>query len=176
MPALPRLLCLILLLAAPALAQPGPDPHRPTAEERAWLRQCLEGVEADFPRAGFDRCARRLTGACLGLEEADTPRLRQPAGRNSHPRSCAPIEATVWDEAMNRWYREALDALPAAAQDALRRGQRAWIGYRDAACLVDPLVVPGFLGGDLAADCRLESVATRALELRRLAALAKENR
>jgi len=36
--------------------------------------------------------------------------------------------------------------------------------------------MPGFLGQDLAADCRREMVIARALEVRRLASLARENR
>lgn len=164
----------MLLAAAPAAAQR--DPHRPTAEERAWLERCVARVEADFPDRAFSRCARRLTRACLGHEEAEVPRLRQPAGRNSHPRSCAPIEATLWDELLNRWYREAQEAMRPEAAEALRRAQRAWIAFRDLACEVEAEMAPSFYGLDLAADCRLARVAERALELRRLADLAREVR
>jgi uncharacterized protein YecT (DUF1311 family) len=165
-----RLAALVLLAAGPAAAQASPD--RPTPQERAWLQACVEATSPDAPRTAFDRCAGRLTGACLGSEDPDTPALAQPPGRNSHPRSCAPIETALWDEAMNRWYRAALAAIPAEAQEALRRAQRAWIGFRDLACVPDALASPGFLGGDNAAACRLELVASRALELRRLAAPA----
>jgi len=178
MAALPRLLLAIAWLGvAPAFAQTAPtDPHRPTSEERRWLQRCLDATPAEDPAAARARCAGRLTAACLGLEGQDTPRITQPEGRNSHPRSCAPIEAALWDAVLNRWYQDALDAMPAQAQDTLRRSQRAWIGYRDANCATESLVVPGFLGQDLAADCRLDMVTTRALEIRGLASLARENR
>lgn len=166
----PLVLVLLALLGAkPAVAQRA-DPHQPTAAERAWLERCLEAVDAAEARTAFDRCAGRLTGACLGIEDDATPDIRQPEGRNSHPRSCAPIETALWDEAMNRWYRQALRTLPPPAQEALRRAQRAWIAYRDLACAPEALANEGFMASDVAAGCRLDLVAQRALELRRLAA------
>jgi uncharacterized protein YecT (DUF1311 family) len=167
-------LLLLAMLAGPVAAQPD-DPHQPTAEERAWLARCLDLSDAGDAAAGR-HCAGLLTRACLGHDEAEVPRLRQPQGRNSHPRSCAPIEAALWEELLERWRGEAARAMPPPAREALRRSQRAWISYREASCQVESLVNPGFYGRDLAADCQRDIVAARALDLRRIAAMAREAR
>jgi hypothetical protein len=85
----------VLLLLASA-AQAHPDPHRPTADERRWLATCIGTDPTETAAAIHGRCATRLTGACLGHDGALA--MEQPAGRNSHPRSCAPIETALWDE------------------------------------------------------------------------------
>lgn len=172
-----RTLMVLLLLATltgPARLQPD-DPLRPTAEERAWLAQCLGAADPGDPVAG-QRCAGLLTRACLGHDEHDVPRLRQPEGRNGHPRGCAPIEAALWEEWLERWIGEASQTLPAPARDALGHSQQAWSAYRDARCRVEALVHPGFYGRDLAAECRREAVTARALDLRRIATMAREAR
>jgi uncharacterized protein YecT (DUF1311 family) len=154
----------LLLLASAAQAQP--DPHRPTAEERRWLAACIGTDAADTTAAIHGRCAGRLTGACLGHDGA--PDLAQPEGRNSHPRSCAPIEAALWDEWLNRWFGEVVQAAPAPAANSLRQAQRAWIAFRDAGCRAEAMLAAGFVGSDNAAACLLEQTARRALDLRRI--------
>lgn len=69
-----------------------------------------------------------------------------------------------------------MQALPAPAREALGRSQQAWMAFRDASCEVEALVHPGFYGRDLAAECRREIITARALDLRRIAALAREAR
>lgn len=170
----PLALLLLAALSGPVAAQPE-DPLRPTAEERAWLARCLEGADPGDPVAG-QRCAGLLTRACLGHDEPQVPPLRQPEGRNGHPRGCAPIEAALWEEWLDRWQGEAAQALPAPAREALGRSQQAWMPFRDASCEVEALVHPGFYGRDLAAECQRETVTARALDLRRIAALAREAR
>lgn len=172
-----RTMSVLLLLAAMAggaAAQPD-DPHRPTAEERDWLRRCLDAADPADPAAG-QRCAGLLTRACLGHGEPEVPQLRQPEGRNGHPRSCAPIEAALWEALLENWHDEASRAMPAAAREALRRSQHAWLAHRDASCRVEVLVNPGFHGRDLAADCRRDIITARALDLRRIAAMVREAR
>jgi uncharacterized protein YecT (DUF1311 family) len=172
-----RLLPLLMLpLVAPAAAQP--DPHRPTAQERAWLESCLRQAAAAPSAPGRrDSCGFRLTGARMGREADERPApVRQPPGRIDHPRSCAPIETALWDEWLNRWYREALAALPEPARESLGRAQRAWIAFRDAACGFETELSPGFLGQDMAATCRLEQTVARALDLRRIGEDAVANR
>lgn len=161
-------------LGVPAAAGPE-DPRRPTLEERAWLQRCLDAADPGDPASGT-RCVGVLTRACLGHEDPEVPRLRQPEGRGGHPRSCAPIETALWDEWLERWSAEALDAVPAGARAALHASQAAWSLYRAASCQVEALMQPGFRGRDLAADCARDLVAARALDLRRIATLAREAR
>lgn len=170
----PVALLLLATLTGPARVQPD-DPLRPTAEERAWLAQCLGAADPGDPVAD-QRCAGLLMRACLGHDEREVPRLHQPEGRNGHPRGCAPIEAALWEEWLERWNNEAFQALPAPARDALGRSQQAWTAYRDASCRVEALVHPGFYVRDLAAECQLEAVTARALDLRRIATMAREAR
>jgi hypothetical protein len=47
----PLALLLLAALSAPAAAQPD-DPHRPMAEERAWLARCLYAADAGDVAAG----------------------------------------------------------------------------------------------------------------------------
>ncbi len=46
----------------------------------------------------------------------------------------------------------------------------------DASCRVEALVHPGFYGRDLAAECQREAVTAWALDLRRIATMAREAR
>lgn len=149
-------------LAALAEEKAGPSPN---ASERNWIAACLKENESEG--AAFSACVGKVAGACLGLEDA--PKAVKPSDKNGHPRSCAPVEAKVWDEYLNHWYNDAAKAIPAEAQEKLRDAQRAWIAYRAARCDLESALHPFPLGEDNRATCLMEQTARRALELRTVA-------
>jgi len=155
---------------SPAAQRHTPAPHRPTVAERAWLTACIGRAVGQPPRAVFGRCGWRVAGACLGQpgEGFFVANLRQPEGRARTTRSCAAVEAVLWQELLDRWQRDTLLALRPAAAEAQRRAQRAFVAFREAACAVEAAAVEGAVGEDNAATCRLEVTALRAAEVKRL--------
>jgi uncharacterized protein YecT (DUF1311 family) len=147
--------------AAAAQVSPGPEP---TASERAFIAACL-AKHSDAASARKD-CVGVDLGACLGLDDA--PKSIKTNGFG-HPRDCAAIERQIWDGWLNRWYGEALKAIPAAAVDKLKAAQRAWIVYRDAGCAVDSDLHAWPLGEDNEQTCLMEETADRALGMRDIA-------
>lgn len=162
--------CMLVLFAPlPALAQRQPDAARPTAQERAWLEGCVTAAMGQPPRAAFGRCGWRIVASCQGYasESLLDARMPQVPGRLAEPRGCAPVEAALWQELLDRWQADVAAHAPAAAEP-LRRAHRAFMGYRDSACAVEGAVARGTLAQDNAAGCRLEATALRALEIKRM--------
>lgn len=162
----------LLLAAAPALAQQRrgvPDPNRPHPAERAWVEACVLTAQAHPPRTAFGRCAWRILAACMGetSESLLAARLPTMPDRPASLRVCTLAETAIWQAQMDRWLRETGLLAGAAAQDPLRRAQRAFLAWREAGCIAE---------GELSAPedqeahrlaCRLEQTALRALELKR---------
>lgn len=149
-------LAALVLLVTPAAAEVA-DP--------ALVRACHEGA------AAWD-----AGPACIG---AAAEACQAGAGGGSTPGivGCLSSEADAWDALLNEEYgllRDALRADDAAAggesrADALRDAQRAWIAFRDADCaLAWSIWQDGTIRGPVAARCRLDHTARRALELRHL--------
>ncbi|WP_424362757.1 lysozyme inhibitor LprI family protein [Methylocystis parvus] len=137
----------------------------PNASEKGWIAACLKDkAEED---GAFSSCVGKVTGACLGLEDA--PKEIKPSDKNGHPRSCAPVEARIWDDYLNRWYGDAAKVIPAEAKEKLRDAQRAWLAYRAARCDTESALHPFPLGEDNRADCLMRETARRALQLRTIA-------
>ncbi len=162
----PIVLAAVLIVAgvAAAAAQVSPGPA-PTASERAFIAACL--AKHTDSTSARKACVGVDLAACLGLEDA--PKSIKTNGFG-HPRDCAAIERQIWDEWLNRWYGEALKKIPAAASDKLKAAERAWIAWRDAGCAVDSELHPWPLGDDNEQTRLMEETASRALDLRDMAA------
>lgn len=159
-----------LLGAAPAAAQRAPDPARPHAAERAWLEACILSVQAHPPRAAFGRCGWRIAAACQGEAGEGLLVARLPAlpGRPAGAAACARAETALWQQQMERWQRDLGLLAPASQQEPLRRAQRAFIAYREAACALEGALAAPAEAEPHLLSCRLEQTAIRALELKRL--------
>jgi hypothetical protein len=162
---------LATLLPAAASAQGrAPDPARPHGAERAWVEACVLSAQAHPPRAAFGRCAWRIVAACRGEPGEGLLVARLPAlpGRPESARICTLVETALWQQQMDRWLREVGLLAPAAAFEPLRRSQRAFLAYRDAACGAEVALSPPAEAEAQGLACRLEQTALRALELKRL--------
>ena len=122
--------------AAPA-PRAAPDPPGPHRAERAWVEACVLTAQAHPPRAAFGRCAWRIVADVPGRTGRGPAVARLPPlpDRPQAARACA------------RWSRRRSGSSSSiagsaswgcsrsgAAQEALRRAQRAFPGYRDVAC------------------------------------------
>lgn len=159
------LFCAAALAALLGSARAENDGQSPNASERNWIASCVK--KSDDAEASYRDCVGKVTGACLGLEDA--PKTIQSSDQNGHPRSCAPVEEKLWDGLLNRWYGEATKKVPMAARDKLKSAQRAWIAYRQARCELEDLLHAFPLGSDSRATCLMEQTARRALEMRSIA-------
>jgi uncharacterized protein YecT (DUF1311 family) len=151
---------LVALAAAPAAGQELPFSTEPT-------ESCLAAA-ADRPAR--DACVGRSADACT-----DTPDGSTTVGMGF----CYGKELAFWDTRLNAAYgalmaiEEAGDAElkeyePTAPSPAAALGdmQRAWIGYRDAACDYERSQWGGGTGGGPAtADCLMRLTAAQALAL-----------
>ncbi|NHF72061.1 lysozyme inhibitor LprI family protein [Paracoccus xiamenensis] len=154
-----RALALLLLVAAPAAAQD-------FSYDPALLTNCLQ-ANADKP----DRCIGTAARACMEGEGGST---------TVGTVSCLAGENAQWDSILNQAYEAVLadaeqgDAemkkLGSAADPqtpALREMQRAWIAFRDAACVYEASRWGGGSGaGPAATACAMELTARQALRLK----------
>ncbi|MBR0684209.1 DUF1311 domain-containing protein [Roseomonas eburnea] len=156
-----------VMAAAQGRAPEGPRPH---PAERAWIAACVLTAQAHPPRAAFGRCAWRIAAVCQGEpgEGLLIARLPQLPGRPLPAGPCALVETAIWQQQMDRWLRELSLLATARGQDALRRAQRAFLAYRDAACAAEGLLSAPEEAEAHRLSCRLEQTALRALELKRL--------
>lgn len=164
-------MAVLVLWASPLAAQTraAADAARPHAAERNWVEACVLAAQAHPPRAAFGRCAWRIVATCQGEpgEGLLVARLPPLPDRPRPLGACVLVETTIWQAQMDRWLRETALLASPAAQDPLRRAQRAFLAYRDAACIAE-----GVLSAPEDAEahrlaCRLEQTAIRALELKR---------
>lgn len=162
---------LVAMLAGPALGQGrGPDPARPHGTERAWVEACVLSAQAHPPRAAFGRCAWRIAAACRGDAGEGLLVARLPA-LPERPQTlpvCTRVETAIWQQQMDRWLREVGLLAAAAAVEPLRRSQRAFLAWRDAACIAEAALSAPSEAEENRLACLLEQTALRALELKRL--------
>jgi uncharacterized protein YecT (DUF1311 family) len=148
-----------LLAALPAAGQ---VPFSPAATEA-----CLAAATDD---AGREACVGLSAGACM-----DTPDGSSTVGMGF----CLGGERDFWDARLNAAYGtlmasekaveaeyQALGSAAPSPAAALLAMQRAWIGYRDAACAYEESQWGGGTGGGPASvDCAMRLTARQALAL-----------
>ncbi|WP_035025710.1 lysozyme inhibitor LprI family protein [Gemmobacter nectariphilus] len=147
----------LALLPAPALAQE--------------MRFSPALTEACLAAGADEGCAGRAADACM----ADNPGGGSTVGMGF----CLENERVWWDDRLNAAYKalssihNRQDAGARAAgdpqvnrQQSLREMQRAWIGWRDAACAYEAAQWGGGTGaGPAALSCLMEITARQALAL-----------
>ena len=165
-PALAVALGLVLAAACPRAQSAAPFDPAATAA-------CVSRAAAESPsRSGHAvlDCPGRAAQACIA----------QPGQDNTVGMvGCLDAERRYWDERLNAAYArqlaearkqdaemKSIRATVASLEAALRSMQRAWIGYRDAACLHEQAQWMGGTGGGPATmACHLHETARQALRL-----------
>ncbi len=161
----PGLTALLFVSGAAALAEPV---FTPAATEA-----CVIEAEATSPGLGGHGvldCVGRAAGACMMTPGGDTTLGMM---------DCLEGERGYWDARLNIAYAgriaaaQALDAetrtlgsAAASIEEGLRAMQRAWISFRDAACLYEQAQWMGGTGGGPATQaCHMHETARQALKL-----------
>ncbi|MEM1314341.1 MAG: lysozyme inhibitor LprI family protein [Pseudomonadota bacterium] len=159
---LPSAALAVLLLAAPdARADEGAD----AGADSAFVSACLD---VQLPRGAAvaeQRCVGLISAGCMNRPEGATT-IGQSA--------CLLREASAWELAMNRQYELLLArvtshdvAASAGAAEALAKAQDAWAAYAEAECgYAYALWGDGSFRQVAGADCRLNVLARRAIQLR----------
>jgi len=145
--------------------------------------------EPAFNAGATDSCVVKASAAtasksghavldCVGL--AAQACMKKPGGDTTvGMMDCLKGELTYWDGKLNAAYAKRLAAdkvndaelkslgsAAAKSEPALRKMQRAWIAYRDAACAYEQAQWMGGTGGGPATmDCHMQETARQALKL-----------
>lgn len=161
-----------LLAAALALAS-GTSAQDAPAFLPAATAACVAAAQAASPsRSGHAvlDCVGRSAQACMATPGGDT---------TIGMIDCLQSELTYWDRRLNEAYARRLAAAraedaamssiratTASLTDALKRMQRAWVAFRDSACLYEQsLWLGGTGGGPATLACHLHETARQALKL-----------
>ncbi|MAR72918.1 MAG: hypothetical protein CME78_11915 [Halomonas sp.] len=177
-----RLLSMLVLSPVIAVAQTPGDPEE-AGKEAAQASSLAEAggsaaptVDAAEVRDCFVQMGQGAVGDCVGLA-ADACQQTPGGATTLGIVDCLAQETRVWDELLNAQYQE-LRALMREQDegnpdvgisrvDALREVQRAWITFRDAECgYAYARYQDGTIRSVVAAACRLEQTAQRALALK----------
>lgn len=154
--AMKRILCLVTTwacLASPALAQERPS--RPEARDRTALASCLR-ESAATPRA------------CIGV--VAVPCAQQTTGdRSASGTTCARRESALWRDRLDASSRALLTRLDSAGASRFAALQRTWEGFTAQKCAFAGDIAPPARSAVLQAGCDLQEVATRALDVEKLA-------
>ena len=107
--------------------------------------------------------AGKFAGNCIGMIYADCN--KQP---NADDAACAAKELAFWQGQLDMTYKRALkdSVYPGMAKDQ-SDAQKAWLTFRDRACVLADKVDPGTMPGG-SAYCRAEVTAERVFMLRRV--------
>lgn len=168
------LLLLACFAAVPAFA------GEPSKEDRAEIDACLalaaekakkaapskdeldEAPGAEGRLAAAAEKAAHEPSSCIG---ALAKACIQKEGNTSNAvlNECYEREAAVWDFRLNAAYRAALAKMDRIAADNLRKTQRAWIAWRDAACRQPEAAFKGTMAGPMQAWRLMDLTARQAL-------------
>ena len=170
------LVCALVARSAPAQA----DARRATAGDRAVVEACLKLVNENAEKEAQGKIENELPGAagrlaaaakdaatqqesCIGA--VNIPCQQEPGGASTMGMiDCITREQMVWDERLNRVYREALKEGPSKLAKALRDAQRVWLQWREKRCKLPEIDNEGgSIAGPLYAGCMLDATARQAL-------------
>lgn len=102
---------------------------------------------------------------CMGLHAI--PCIDAPDGQSeSGTIACLSEETRAWSRILNTEYAQLLARLDEEPRLALRDAQRKWTDFKNANCAFPVALERGSLSGPWAADCEMQAMARRAMELR----------
>jgi len=158
------------------------EPLRATPDDRAAVEACLklvgenavkeaQGTSQDEAPGPAGRLAAAAKDAltqresCIGAVTISCQQA--PGGASTMGMiDCSTREWAVWDERLNRAYREALKDAPSKLARALRDAQRAWLQWREKRCNLPAIDNEGgSIVGPLYTGCMLDATARQALWL-----------
>lgn len=151
---------LVLTAVTPALAQ---DKPTYTPADETILQQCIETVRDINTNGETGDEAKAAT--CIGQASNE---CQNEAGGSSTLgiTACNQREASWWDQYLNDSYADLQANLEPDAFAALKKAQRAWIGFRDAECSFQYVRWgDGSMRGISQSSCMLDQTAQRALSL-----------
>jgi hypothetical protein len=148
-----RLVTISACLASPALAQE--RPATPESRDRTALTSCLR-ESASTPRA------------CIGV--VAVPCAQGTSGnRAADGTACARRESALWRDRLDAASRALLTRLDAGGRSRFAALQRTWEGFTAQKCAFAGDVAPPARSAVMQAGCDLQEVATRALDVEKLA-------
>lgn len=181
--ALLRLALSILLISVVALSGSLAEPLKPLAADRTAIEACLKLAGENGEKEALRReqvneapgAAGRLAEAarmapmelesCIGA--VANPCQQEPGGFSTAGMiECYGREWAVWDERLNRFYKDALKGAEPKMANALRATQRAWLQWREQKCKLPAIENEGgSIVGPLYNDCMMIATARQAIWL-----------
>ena len=162
----PLALVLTLIIAFPALAQEAPEF---TARDAELMTACIDDIKAQYAAAAGPAPQRPLT-ECIGAASDICMDTEDGGSTTIGISACLGRETAWWDSQLNVHYASLEQTLDPDVFSSLRTAQRAWIGYRDAACaFAYDLWRGGSIRSTVHASCMLDETARRAAALARYA-------
>ena len=170
--------CAFVARTAPTQA----EALRASPGDRAVVEACLKLVSENAEKEAQGKSENESSGAagrlaaaakdaatqresCIGA--VNIPCQQEPGGASTVGMiNCITREWMVWDERLNRVYREALKEAPAKLARALRDAQRVWLQWREKRCKLPEIDNEGgSIAGPLYTGCMLDATARQALWL-----------
>jgi uncharacterized protein YecT (DUF1311 family) len=116
----------------------------------------LDAARDAAPRQA-ESCIGVVSTACIQAEGNESTAVMV---------DCYGREANAWDGKLNAAYKKALKTGDGEdVAEGFRKVQRAWIGFRDAACAQPDIVFKGTMARPMEAYCRLDMTARQAIWL-----------
>lgn len=114
---------IVVIVGAYSIALAGSAGDPPLPEHKAIIEKCI--AEKRKTHEKLDRCIGVVADECLD--------------KNTDPSTygmvnCSTIEYNVWEDRLNRTYKELISTLDPKPKVRLRDIERAWIAFRDKKC------------------------------------------
>jgi uncharacterized protein YecT (DUF1311 family) len=147
----------VAMAGLPLASSYAQDERAPTAKEVSAIRSCAAKYQDDEDE-GERNCVFNLVAKpCTEMpENAST----QATAR------CYFAESAIWDDLLNKNFKELLAVLDDEQSAKLRAMQRAWVAYRDTTCDFYWDKIHGTMAVPMRAACVARETARRALLLR----------
>jgi uncharacterized protein YecT (DUF1311 family) len=113
--------------------------------------------------AGAARLVAFDEESCIGVVATACLHKAGEMAGDARYSDCYSREAAVWDKRLNVAYKASLERMEKDAAENLRKAQRAWIAWRDAACNQPWATFQGLMANPMQAHCMLELTARQAV-------------
>jgi uncharacterized protein YecT (DUF1311 family) len=143
---------LVVMISVPTHAQT----RKPTVRESTAIGDCAAKYRDDVSE-GERQCLFNLVA---------TPCTKTPAGQsNLGTADCYRVEAAIWDDLLNKNFKNLLDTLDEGQAAKARAMQHAWLSYRDTTCNFYMDKIQGSMAIPMGSVCAARETARRALLL-----------